>query len=158
MRHLKPTISVDLLARLELSYPCLSLLIATFHIANTGHDTFNFEMLWNNFSRQVERTGSMPVMVNGASVGMIKVPRDVMTGVSLGTFAPFIAPWLSDRYQAFENLVALKVFQPIGPASSNMSKPFVKYRCAAQRGDIVEAVEKSGNLKLKSWLKRGGVE
>ncbi|KAG8912837.1 hypothetical protein FRC00_003651 [Tulasnella sp. 408] len=139
MRHAKPTISADLLALLDLSYPCLSLLIATFHIANTGHDTFNFEMLWNNFSRQVERTGSMPVMVNGASVGMIKVPREVMTG-------------------AFENLVALKVFQPIGPASSNISKPFVKYRCAAQRGDIVEAVEKSGNLKLKSWLKRGGVE
>ncbi|KAG8927044.1 hypothetical protein FRC01_008072 [Tulasnella sp. 417] len=123
----------------NLSYPCLSLLIATFHISNTGHDTFNFEMLWNNFSRQVERTGSMPVMVNGATVGMIKVPREVMTG-------------------AFENLVALKVFQPIGPASSTITRPFVKYRCAAQRGDIVEAVEKSGNLKLKSWLKRGGAE
>lgn len=123
----------------ELSYPCLSLLIATFHIANTGHEAFNFEMLWNNFSRQVERTGTMPVMINGASVGMIKVPREVMTG-------------------AFESLVALKVFQPIGPASSTITKPFVKYRCAAQRGDIVEAVEKSGNLKLNSWLKRGGVE
>lgn len=122
-----------------LSYPCLSLLIATFHISNTGHDAFNFEMLWSKFSRQVERTSSMPVMLGGASVGMIKVPREVMVG-------------------AFENLVALKVFQPTGPSSNNITKPFVKYRCAAQRGDIVEAVEKSGNLKLKSWLKRGGAE
>ncbi|KAG8955402.1 hypothetical protein FRC04_008753 [Tulasnella sp. 424] len=122
-----------------LSYPCLSLLIATYHISNTGHDAFNFEMLWNNFSRQVERTSSMPVMLGGTSVGMIKVPREVMVG-------------------AFENLAAMKVFQPTGPSSSNITKPFVKYRCAAQRGDIVEAVEKSGNLKLKSWLKRGGAE
>ncbi|KAG9012699.1 hypothetical protein FRB90_006514 [Tulasnella sp. 427] len=123
----------------DLSYPCLSLLIATYHISNTGHETFNFEMLWNNFSRQVERTEAMPVLVNGASVGMIKLPREVMVG-------------------AFENLVASKVFQPTGPASSTVTKPFVKYRCAAQRGDVVEAIEKSGNLKLKSWLKRGGAE
>lgn len=60
----------------------MALLIAAYHISNTGHDTFNFEMIWHNFSRQVDRTGSMPVVVDGASVGMIKVPKDVMVGVS----------------------------------------------------------------------------
>ncbi|KAG8962721.1 hypothetical protein FRC03_003875, partial [Tulasnella sp. 419] len=119
----------------DLPYPSLALLIATFHVSNTGHDVFNFEMLWSKFSKQVDRTSSMPVMVGGASVGMIRLKREVILG-------------------AFDNLIALKIFLPIGPSVASAAKQFVKYRCAAERFEISDAVEKSGNLRLKTWLKR----
>ncbi|KAG8904363.1 hypothetical protein FRB99_001864 [Tulasnella sp. 403] len=121
----------------ELSYPHLALLVASYHVSNTGHDMFNFEMLWSNFSRQVDRTGSMPVTLDGASVGMIKVSRDVMLG-------------------AFERMIDLRVFQPPGPLPTNIAKTFVKYRCGVDRSDIMDAMDRSGNLKLKTWLKRSG--
>ncbi|KAG8864104.1 hypothetical protein FRB96_006978 [Tulasnella sp. 330] len=120
-----------------LSYACLSLLIAGYHVSNKGHDVFNFEILWSNFSRQVDRTASMPVMLDGASVGMIKVPKSIM-------------------FSAFDTLIELSVFQPVGPHSANVARQFIKYRCDVDRGEVMDAVDKAGNLKLKAWLKRAG--
>lgn len=36
----------------------------------------------------------------------------------------------------------------------SVAKQFVKYRCEVDRGEVVDAVDKAGNLKLKAWLKR----
>ncbi|KAG9038803.1 hypothetical protein FRB95_014352 [Tulasnella sp. JGI-2019a] len=119
----------------NLSYACLSLLIASHHVSNKGHDVFNFEMLWLNFSRQVDRTASMPVVLDGASVGMIKVPRSIM-------------------FSAFETLIELGIFEPVGPPSVNVAKQFIKYRCDVDRVEILDAVDRAGNLKLKAWLRR----
>ena len=77
----RSTVSLPESSNKDLSYPCLAILVATHHISNTGHETFTFEMIWASFIRQVERTGSMPVTVDGASVGMIKVPKETMVGV-----------------------------------------------------------------------------
>ena len=57
--------------------------------------------------------------------------------------------------QAYENLISLRVFQPIGSASATIAKQYVRYRCAVERHEIKEGIEKQGNTNLKHWLKRG---
>jgi origin recognition complex subunit 4 len=57
--------------------------------------------------------------------------------------------------QAFEDLISVRIFQPIGPVSATTAKQYIKYRCAVERYEIKEGIEKQGNTNLKHWLKRG---
>jgi origin recognition complex subunit 4 len=56
--------------------------------------------------------------------------------------------------QAFEQLVANRVFQPVAAALTHVTKEFVKYRCIAAREDVKGAVEHLGQTNLKKWFSR----
>jgi origin recognition complex subunit 4 len=65
------------------------------------------------------------------------------------TFNDLIGKW-----QAFEQLIAARLFVIVAPPSPNVAKEFVKYRCAVQRLDVKKAVEKMGETNLKKWLSK----
>lgn len=54
--------------------------------------------------------------------------------------------------QAFEDLVATKVFVPVAAHTSSVAKEFVKYRSTADREDIKKSVDKMSQVNLKKWL------
>jgi hypothetical protein len=56
--------------------------------------------------------------------------------------------------QAFEMLVASKVFVATAAPSATMACEFVRYRCVVERGDIKKATEEMGQTNLKKWLSK----
>ncbi|KIP05797.1 hypothetical protein PHLGIDRAFT_73697 [Phlebiopsis gigantea 11061_1 CR5-6] len=107
----------------SLTYPSICLLIAAAHVRTSGHETFTFEMLHDAFQDQVRTSMSAPVTVDGGGIGM-----------------------------AFEKLVSLQVFVATASAAAGIGKEFMKYRCDADRSEIKDAVDKTGQLSLKKWL------
>ncbi|CAE6472056.1 unnamed protein product, partial [Rhizoctonia solani] len=108
----------------ELEYPCITLLVATQHIHDRGHDIFTFKMLCDEIKRELgnEAVTKALVQVQGRGLGLIRVPEPVLEA-------------------AFERLVAHNVVVLSGPASSSTRRAYVKYRCVPDRSDIKEAVE-----------------
>lgn len=136
-----------------LPYPAICLLIAAMHARTSGHEIFTFEMLHEAFRDQVRVSLSAPVTVDGGGIGMVRCSREVLLGVrrcSLRTSC--IAD--GGLRQAFEKLVALKVFIPAGPVAVGTGREFVKYRCDIDRAEVKNAVETLGQLNLKKWLNK----
>jgi origin recognition complex subunit 4 len=70
-----------------LPYPHVALLIAAAHTQTSGHDTFNFEILYDKFISQVRISGSAPIQSEKGGLGMVNVARGVMFKVSALSFA-----------------------------------------------------------------------
>lgn len=59
----------------------------------------------------------------------------------------------SDGYdQAFEDLVAAKVFVSVAAYAPSVAKEFVKYRSVVNREEVKKAVDKTGQVNLRKWL------
>lgn len=54
--------------------------------------------------------------------------------------------------QAFEQLVAARIFVPAGGQSAGLGREFLKYRCVPEREDVKSAVDKMGKTNLKKWF------
>lgn len=70
---------------LDLPYPIVCLIIASRQVEITGHSTFSFEMLFENFRDQVRASTSAPVQLNGGHIGMVKCTREVLLAVSVSS-------------------------------------------------------------------------
>ena len=57
-------------------------------------------------------------------------------------------------WQAFEMLVASKVFVASAAPLTTVAREFVRYRCAVERGDVKRATEAMGQTNLKKWLSK----
>ncbi|KAJ7600733.1 origin recognition complex subunit 4 C-terminus-domain-containing protein, partial [Mycena floridula] len=112
----------------DLSYPALSLLIASYHAETAGYPFVTFEMLWDYFRVEVRTTAAAPVQLHGGGIGMIDCEKE-----------------------AFEGLVSQRIFVPAA-APSLVTKAFVRYRGVLGREEIKTAVEQSGQTTLKKWL------
>ncbi|KAF5321473.1 hypothetical protein D9619_000655 [Psilocybe cf. subviscida] len=119
----------------NLSYPWLCLLIASAHSNTSGHENFTFEMLHEAFRKQLKDSASAPVMINGANIGMMRCSRAVLMN-------------------AFEEMVAAKIFVCSVAPASTVGKEFMKHRCSILFGDIRPIVERSGLTNLKKWLNK----
>jgi origin recognition complex subunit 4 len=122
------------------------------HSDTAGHEVVSFEMLYECFYNQVRVSSAAPVQIEGGGIGMVKCTRDVLMSVSVffvTTFNDLIGKW-----QAFEQLIAARLFVNVAPPSPNVAKEFVKYRCAVQRLDVKKAVEKMGKTNLKKWFSK----
>lgn len=71
---------------LDLPFPPLALLIASFHLHTAGHDTFTFEHVYHVYSRAARQSTSTNVSLDGVVIGLGKVSRDIMVGVSFFSF------------------------------------------------------------------------
>ena len=56
--------------------------------------------------------------------------------------------------QAYEQLVSLRVFVPIGQVSIGTKAEFVRHRCAVERVEVKRVVEQIGQLNLKKWFSK----
>ncbi|EKM59522.1 uncharacterized protein PHACADRAFT_88636 [Phanerochaete carnosa HHB-10118-sp] len=117
----------------SLTYPSICLLIGAMHARTSGHETFTFEMLHEAFRDQVRVSLSAPVTVDGGGIGMVRCKTYL---------------------QAFEKLVALKVFVATAPTAVGTGREFAKYRCDIDRTEVKNAVETLGQLNLKKWLNK----
>ncbi|KAG9102710.1 hypothetical protein FRC06_001386 [Ceratobasidium sp. 370] len=122
----------------ELAYPCVALLVATQHVHDRGHDTFTFKMLCAEIKRELgnEAVTKALVQMQGRGLGLIRVPEPVLE-------------------VAFESLVARNVLVLAGPASHSTGRVFLKYRCAPERSDIKDTVDRLGHSALKRWFVQG---
>jgi origin recognition complex subunit 4 len=57
-------------------------------------------------------------------------------------------------WQAFELLVASKVFVATAAPSITMRSEFVRYRCTVEKRDVKRAIEEMGQTNLKKWLSK----
>jgi hypothetical protein len=69
--------------RVDLSYPCLTLLIASHQHRCSGHETFTFEALYDRFAKEVAVSAGLKAAQGGMAMGLIKVGRGVMLTVRL---------------------------------------------------------------------------
>ncbi|KAH6915790.1 origin recognition complex subunit 4 [Coprinopsis sp. MPI-PUGE-AT-0042] len=116
----------------DLSYPALCLLIASHRSNVSGHPVFTFEMLYETFKRQLKLSSAAPIQLNGTSIGMVKVSREIMMS-------------------AFESLCTARLFVCAAAPSGTTAKEFVKHRCVVEREDLKKAVDKTGQINLKKW-------
>lgn len=141
--------------RIEMPYSSMCLLIAVMHVQVSGHDAFSFEMVHEKFRDQVRASTSAPVEVDGGGIGMVNCPREVLRSVSLKHISYHgLINEETMKLQAFEQLVACKVFTTIVAPSSTTAPQFVRYRCHAAREDVKRAIDISGQLNLKKWLSK----
>lgn len=80
------------LFRLDLPFPSLALLVAAFHAQTTGHDAFTFEHIFDMYSRAARQSTNTNVSLDGVIVGLPRLPREVMVGVSLPKFGSMEPP------------------------------------------------------------------
>ncbi|KAG9078037.1 hypothetical protein FS749_010007 [Ceratobasidium sp. UAMH 11750] len=122
----------------ELAYPGVALLVATQHVHDRGHDIFTFKMLCAEIKRELgnEAVTKALVQMQGRGLGLIRVPEPVLEA-------------------AFESLVARNVLVLAGLASHSTGRVFLKYRCAPERSDIKDAVDRLGHSALKRWFVQG---
>ncbi|KAF9534298.1 origin recognition complex subunit 4 C-terminus-domain-containing protein [Crepidotus variabilis] len=111
----------------SLSYPTICLLIASVHTYAAGHNSFTFEMLFENFRDQLRSSTSAPVQVNGGHIGM-----------------------------AYDGLKSTKAFVATTAPSSSLAEGYVRHRSTLDRDVVKKIVEKSGQVHLKKWLIKGG--
>jgi origin recognition complex subunit 4 len=110
-------------------------------------------MLHEKIGDQVRALASAPVSFNGGSIGMMRCPREVL--ISVSKYLILREGRIMTLYlQAFEDLIAAKIFVCTIAAPSSIAKQFIKYRCAVDRLDIKAIIEKSGNTNLKKWLNK----
>ncbi|KAF5370134.1 hypothetical protein D9758_001020 [Tetrapyrgos nigripes] len=119
----------------KLTYPSLCLLVASVHAETAGYPAVTFEMLHEYICTRIRTSSSAPVQINGRSIGMVKIPRLVLLST-------------------FEKLVSAKMFVATAAHSLTIGKEFVRYRCAIHRQDIKQAIDKSGQTNLKTWLNK----
>ncbi|KAG8740332.1 hypothetical protein FRC10_004475 [Ceratobasidium sp. 414] len=131
---------VRLLLRIlvKLAYPPVALLVATQHAHDRGHDAFTFKMLCAEIKRELgnEAVTKALVQMQGRGLGLMRVPDSVLEA-------------------AFESLVVRNVLVLAGPASHSTGRVFLKYRCAPERSDIKDAVDRLGHSALKRWFVQG---
>ncbi|KAH8834993.1 origin recognition complex subunit 4 C-terminus-domain-containing protein [Flagelloscypha sp. PMI_526] len=114
----------------DLPYAHLLVLIASYHRQTQGHEQFNFEMIWESVRDQVKASSAAPVTLAGATTQGIGMKK------------------------AFEHLVAMRMFMPIGSERAGTQKEFIKYRSVISRGYLKEAIKGSGETELKKWISR----
>lgn len=136
---------------IDLPYPALSLLIASVQAGIAGYAFITFEMLYDYFRVQVRSSTAAPVQLNGGSIGMIKCTREVLLGVSF-----FLSEmvYADVTYQAFESLVAHRIFMPVAAPTANIGKEFVRYRSVLNFNEVKQAIEKTGIISLTRWLNK----
>ncbi len=66
----------------DLSYPCLALLIASEHTRTSGHDAFTFEYLFDLYSRAAKQSANLNVSLDGVSVGLLQLSREILIAAS----------------------------------------------------------------------------
>ncbi|KAF9514671.1 hypothetical protein BS47DRAFT_855847 [Hydnum rufescens UP504] len=119
----------------EFSYPCLSLMVAANHIHTGGHETLTFEHLFDTFSRATKQSSSVNVSLDGVSIGLQTLPREIL-------------------FAAFEYLISIGIFKHSGTSSSSTARQFVRYRCEVDKKDIKAALDKKNHTQLKRWFSR----
>ncbi|PVG04578.1 hypothetical protein CPB86DRAFT_746443 [Serendipita vermifera] len=120
------------------------ILVALYHWDTAGHDIVNLKMV-------LDSVGKATTFQDGVRL-VVSTPRD-SRAISSTAMSPAILQ------TSFEELVRLKVLQPINAASSNLkqSQEFVKYKCMVDRESIRRTVEKNGTTAVKNWLVTPGV-
>lgn len=88
------------------------------------------------------------------SIKTTSILPETLQGVRIRRFS-FLIIHSFDWRQAFEQLVEIRVFQPVlgtGASVTGAGREFVKYRCTIPREEVRRLAEKHGSTDVKSWL------
>jgi len=98
-----------------------------------GHDSANFEMLYDEYQKQYKTSSSAPIQLQGNSIKITRCTREILM-------------------TALEHLIEIRILVGVAPASAKVAPEFVRYKCLVEREDIKKAIDTRGHTDIKKWF------
>ena len=135
---------------IDLSYPCLALLIALEHARTFGHDAFTFEYLFDLYSWVAKQSSSLNVSLEGVSVGLLE--KYLLLPVYFHHNVCFHSGWIF----GFRHMMTLLLYESFCHWDPYPQVPHTNTwnTIAKPRGEVCNVVEKHVNMQLQMWLQR----